>query len=240
MTTQTEMFPKTELDQAHAVLTHLLNEEEKAGTAVENAEKKLSEAIDRVHKQRRVIAWLQDKMPAAEAAPVEGEVVEAEDVEDAEVVDESHQIEGDTVDPITGEVTSKEERAGDVAAVQVEHPDGTVAEREVGEYTTYGQLAAEWAAEKHDERELSHYAILGAADGRLRRLRDVVAVDDRGAELIVIDLDSDEDIAMCPDCRGDGRILDRTGGGHNGTCETCSGFGAVDRSEVGEAQEPAA
>ena len=36
MTTQTEIFPKTELDQAHVILIHLLNEEEKAETALDN------------------------------------------------------------------------------------------------------------------------------------------------------------------------------------------------------------
>jgi hypothetical protein len=130
--TQTEFFPKTELDQAHQILSHLVNEQEKAETALDNAEKKLSEANGRVYKQRQVIAWLQDKMPAVDP------VVESEgdDVEDAEVL----QIEGEVLDPITGELTRS---------------------------------------------------------------------------------------TLCPDCGGDGRKPDKTGGGHHGTCETCEGEGVV-------------
>lgn len=32
---------------------------------------------------------------------------------------------------------------------------------------------------------------------------------------------------VCPACGGDGRIPDRTGGGHHGTCKTCGGTGKV-------------
>ena len=99
MTTQTEMFPKTELDEATAVLNHLIAEEEKADKAVGNAEEKAYEASQRVLKQRHVVARLASMMPAAEPI-VEGEEV-ADDVEDAVVLE----IEGDVLDPITGEVT---------------------------------------------------------------------------------------------------------------------------------------
>ncbi len=133
MTTQTEFFPKTELDQAHQILSHLVSEQEKAETALDNAEKKVGECGSRAYKQRQVIAWLQDKMPAAEPiTDSEG----ADDIEDAEIL----QIEGDVLDPITGEVTRS---------------------------------------------------------------------------------------TVCPDCDGDGRILDKSGGGHHGTCETCEGSGTV-------------
>lgn len=30
---------------------------------------------------------------------------------------------------------------------------------------------------------------------------------------------------ICPACEGDGRVKDKTGGGHHGTCETCGGTG---------------
>ncbi len=103
MTTQTEMFPKTELDEATAVLSHLMSERDKAVKACAAADDKLAEAIERVRKQQHVVKRLQAMMPAAESE-VDAEVSEADDVaEDAEVL----AIEGDVVDPITGEVTSR-------------------------------------------------------------------------------------------------------------------------------------
>lgn len=46
---------------------------------------------------------------------------------------------------------------------------------------------------------------------------------------------------VCPDCDGDGRISDETGGGHHGTCPTCYGQGTVSASRetpppVGESE----
>ena len=35
------------------------------------------------------------------------------------------------------------------------------------------------------------------------------------------------DFAVCPECQGDGRILDKSGGGHHGKCKTCLGTGTV-------------
>ena len=100
MTTQTTLFPKTELDEATAVLAHLITEEEKADKASDAADQKVADTASRARKQRHVVARLQAMMPAAEPI-AEGEVV-SDDVEDAEVL----QIEGDVLDPITGEVTS--------------------------------------------------------------------------------------------------------------------------------------
>jgi hypothetical protein len=136
MTTQTEMFPKTELDEATAVLSHLMSERDKAVKACTAADDKLNDAIERVRKQQHVVNRLQAMMPAAEPV-VDAEASEDEDeAEDAEVL----QIEGDVLDPITGEVTRS---------------------------------------------------------------------------------------VTCPDCDGDGRIPDATGGGHHGTCETCQGEGTI-------------
>lgn len=101
MTTQTTFFPKTELDEATAVLAHLISEEEKADKASDAAGQKAADTASRVRKQRHVVAKLQDMMPAAEPI-VDGETA-VEDIEDAEIL----QTEGDVLDPITGEVTSK-------------------------------------------------------------------------------------------------------------------------------------
>lgn len=96
MIIQTELFPKTELDEATTILNHLATEEEKAQKTLESAQDKHYDAIQRSVKQRHVVARLQSMMPAA--APN----LEAED---AEVLE----IEGDVLDPITGEVASHEE-----------------------------------------------------------------------------------------------------------------------------------
>ena len=99
MTTQFKMFPKTELDEATLVLNHLIAEEEKAEKALDSAEQKSADASMQVRKQRHVVAKLQAMMPAAEPTVTD-------DVEEAEFL----QIEGDVLDPITGEVTSKDQR----------------------------------------------------------------------------------------------------------------------------------
>jgi len=38
---------------------------------------------------------------------------------------------------------------------------------------------------------------------------------------------------VCPECLGDGRIADRSGGGHHGVCKRCGGRRVVD---VGSSQ----
>jgi hypothetical protein len=83
---QTTFLPKTQLDEAQAILRHLEAEEEKAEKAVDAAGEKCVDAQVRVRKQRSVIDYLQKQI----GAPVADEFVEAED---AEIVDEDHQIE---------------------------------------------------------------------------------------------------------------------------------------------------
>jgi hypothetical protein len=167
MTTQTEMFPKTELDEATAVLNHLITEQEKAEKAADSAEQKSSDAGWRVVKQRHVVAKLQSMMPAAEP------MVESDffgDVEDAEILE----IESDVLDPITGEVISK---AG----------------------PTTGPLAE--GLEPLAEEMLAELA----------------------SEGVIV---NEDDVRMtCPGCGGDGRIPDKTGGGHHGSCLRCGGSG---------------
>lgn len=136
MSAQTEMFPKTELDDANAVLNKLLADEEKAEKACGTADEKLSQIQYLILRQRRVISHLQTRMPATDPAP---EVVGEDVVEEAEW--KPLAIEGDVLDPETGEIMSR---------------------------------------------------------------------------------------LTCPDCDGDGRIPDKTGGGHHGTCPTCGGSGRVD------------
>lgn len=97
MTTQTEFFPKTELDEATTVLDHLIAEQDKADKAVDSAQEKQYQSMQRAVKQRHVVARLQAMMPAV-APDLENEA--DGDVEEAEVLE----LEGDVLDPITGEV----------------------------------------------------------------------------------------------------------------------------------------
>ena len=92
---QTEMFVKSELDDATAVLAHLTAERKKRLKAVDTAESNLDEIETRVSEQKRVIARIQSQLPAAaptpEAAP-EAEVI------DEEVPEEDIEIEMDESD----------------------------------------------------------------------------------------------------------------------------------------------
>ncbi len=213
MTTQTEIFPKTELDQAHVILIHLLNEEEKAETALDNAEKKVGECSGRVYKQRQVIAWLQDKMPPADPI-VEGEEV----IEDAEFL----QIEGDVLDPITGEIVGKEALAeglepvadamledlkdegviasdGPEPAVSVVvaiYPGDNPVATPVGQFTRYGELVADYGAAAGIPVTMGEYEVIGEVDGQARDLGAEIAREDYGKRLVVVgpsDVDAAKD-----------------------------------------------
>jgi hypothetical protein len=68
------MFPKTELDEATAILQHLEGDVEKARSAVDKASERLFEATVRVNKQKHVVKMIQAQMPAVDA--ITGEVQE--------------------------------------------------------------------------------------------------------------------------------------------------------------------
>ena len=105
---QIEAFPKTELDEATAVLNHLIAEQDKADKAVESAQEKQYQTRQRAVKQRHVVARLQSMMPPAEAAAEMKRGAEEAGIGltfkagDEEVV----VCEPTAVDPITGEVES--------------------------------------------------------------------------------------------------------------------------------------
>jgi hypothetical protein len=135
MNDQTTMFPKTELDEATAVLSHLMSERDKAVKACTAADDKLNDAIERVRKQQHVVNKLQSMMPApepvvdAEASDDEGEA------EDAEVL----QIEGDVLDPITGEVTATAEPGAQALAEGLE----PVAEEMLADLASEGVMVSD-------------------------------------------------------------------------------------------------
>ena len=72
MVKQVEMFPKTELDEATAILQHLEGDLEKALAAVEKANDRAYDAQMRVTKQKHVVKLIQAQMPAVD--PMTGEV----------------------------------------------------------------------------------------------------------------------------------------------------------------------
>jgi len=220
MTEQTTMFPKTELDQAHVILSHLLNEQEKAETALDNAEKKVGECNSRVYKQRQVIAWLQDKMPAAE--PIAEATAEEDDIEDAEVL----QIEGDVLDPITGEIVGKDALAEGLEPVAEEMladlaDEGVITEpnvsvvvvlypgamddpvvTKIGEKTQYAELIADYLADSGESAEIADLVVLGENDNQGRNNHDVIARGDYGKRLIVAwlgEVEAAKDMAIARD-----------------------------------------
>ena len=194
-----EMFPKTELDEAHAVLSKLLADQEKAETAIDNAEKKRSEIVSLVGKQRHVIKRLQSMMPPADSV-VDGHA--AEDTEDADF-EPIAEIEGDVLDPITGEVVSKtgreeedddenpcpvgdpdcmgdEESCHDACeppdpVLFVQPPDGGCFKRiEVGEYTTYGELVANYLSENLIDLDVEAFELVSVGGMSLPLNRAIV------------------------------------------------------------------
>jgi hypothetical protein len=92
---QTEMFVKSELDDATAVLAHLTAERKKRLKAVDTAESNLDEIETRVSEQKRVIARIQSQLPAADPTP---EAAPEAEVIDEEVPDEDVEIEMDESD----------------------------------------------------------------------------------------------------------------------------------------------
>jgi hypothetical protein len=201
---QTEAFPKTELDEATAVLSHLLSEKEKAAKASVAADDKLDDAVDRVRQQKHVVARLQSMMPAAE--PVTEATAEEDDIEDAEVL----QIEGDVLDPITGEVVAKDDVGAaalaeglepvaeamleDLASegviatnpcvVAVRPGDDPVATT-VGDRTRYGELVADYLAAAGLDELPDAYRVRGEDDGLVRKQRGVILPADYGKRLLV-------------------------------------------------------
>lgn len=92
---QTEMFVKSELDDATAVLAHLTAERKKRLKAVDTAESNLDEIETRVSEQKRVIARIQSQLPAADPTP---EAAPEAEVIDEEVPEEDIEIEMDDSD----------------------------------------------------------------------------------------------------------------------------------------------
>ena len=67
MAKQTEMFPKTELDEATAILNHLEGDLQKAEKAATAATDKAYDALMRVQAQKHVVKLIQGQMPAVDS-----------------------------------------------------------------------------------------------------------------------------------------------------------------------------
>lgn len=202
---QTSWIPKTELDEATAVLAHLIEERKAKSKSLATAESNYQDAYERVTQQQHVVDTLQAQMPAAEPAPMEGEA-EEDDAEEAEVVtDESHQIEGDVIDLETGEVTSKEENTEGQVGVWWPHDD-ELGMAEIGEHTQYAELVADYLASGDPDMasdDIEQYCVVGIGDGRARPLHAVIVPEDHGLEFAVVygtAGDLEEDLRDCANC----------------------------------------
>ncbi len=185
---QTSWIPKTELDEATAVLAHLLEERKAKAKSMGTAETNYEEACERVTQQQHVVDALQAQMPAAEPAPMEGEAEEADDVEDAEIVDDSRQIEGDTIDPETGEVTSRAERGEGTVRAWWPNADEPVV-TEVGPTTQYAELVGDYTNAGDPDMasdQIEEYSVVAVGDGRTRELHSAIAPEDHGLEFVVV------------------------------------------------------
>lgn len=231
MLEQMEAFPKTELDEATAVLSHLIGEEEKAKKASIAADDKLADAVYRVRQQRHVVARLQSMMPAAE--PVAQATAEDDDIEDAEVL----RIEGDVLDPITGEIMEQydsicgdcggdgrlEDRTGGghhkcrtcdgTGIIVMERPappvvialypgDDEPHVTTIGNRTRYSELVADYLVAAELDELPDVYQVWGEDDSFIRNLRDVIAASDYGKSLLV-EMTAEAEVTRTQDEEGD-------------------------------------
>jgi len=190
MTTQTELFPKTEIDDANAVLNKLLADREKAEKAVATAKEKL-DAIDvLIRRQQGVIRHLGKRQPLDDAVDAvrgmqrtaeEGGFSASIEINGEKVVlSEGPEIH---VEPETGEVVEPETPDPSFpATVRVMRPDATTPViTEVGEHTTYGELVADYLAENLIDLEVDDFAVV-SEHGSARPLDAVIVAPDYGRE----------------------------------------------------------
>ena len=71
----------------------------------------------------------------------------------------------------------------------------------------------------------SEWTIVAAEDGSIVDPKHTVTADDHGREFFVVRQPQSR-TKPCPACEGDGRLPDRTGGGHH-RCKDCGGSGEV-------------
>ena len=198
--TQTELLPKTELDDANAVLNKLLADEEKAEKAVGTAEEKL-DAIDAlIRRQQGVIRYLGRKQPFETA---EEAVRNMQRTAEEAGFGVSLEVDGETVvlaeppvpvDPETGEVVglqSGEETGNgepEAPVVFVYYPGSPGSVRaEIGEHTTYGELVADYLSEAtetgtvHVDAAVEDYRVV-STHGATRPLNAAIVKTDYGRE----------------------------------------------------------
>ena len=188
--TQTELFPKTELDDANAVLNKLLADQEKAEKAVGTTEEKLSQVKYLIVRQRRVIVMLsRNDGTSRRSVPLPcGPAVQPRCWiwKSRYLAEYGELAEGETVDPVTGEIvdlTSSGEKcdASPEPLVLVWRPDAEEPiETRIGEHTTYGELIADFLAENLIDLEIADYRVIDTDKGTERDLNAVVTSDDYG------------------------------------------------------------
>lgn len=177
MSEQISAFPKTTMEVLESLRAVHLADVEKAATALDNlsddekiarryekAEEKLAGARELVRGIDSAIAELRDMEPTAEDA-VRDMKRTAEEAGIGLSIQFGHSdpvvlAEKASVDPITGEV--------ETPSVFVHYPDADDdVETEVGQYTTYGELIADYLTASGIDAEPGAYIVLDAEDGDL-------------------------------------------------------------------------
>lgn len=160
MTTQAEMFPKSKIDFAQEFAEHFQADVEAAEKALLRAQDRLTEATrlrdDAEENLRRELDMAQGGTETA----ISRDSVPSEAQEPHGAGSGPDAAAG--VDPITGEVEPV------VPSVFVHYPDADDdVETEVGQYTTYGELIADYLTASGIDAEPGAYMVLDAEDGDL-------------------------------------------------------------------------
>lgn len=164
MMTQTEMFEKSEIDDAQLVLAKLQGDWEKADKAVAAAEDKRDYIRFLVGKQEHVIERLKVNTTITFNAPAEAMAV---DGETGEVVDDE-----------------PEETEPEPFVYAFRPGSGKPVGTPVGERTRFGELVADYISETGGDQDLAEYRVTGD-DGIPRPLNSIISPDDYGLEFFI-------------------------------------------------------
>ena len=187
MTTQTELFPITQLKIAEAFLAHFEAEVKKTSKAMTNAQVKVAEALKlREMAEHEVTRWAGCSDPLAAGREMKHGTEEAGIGSSFQLDDEAPIVitEPSVVDPITGEVESGPEP--NVSVVVLYPDDDEPHVTKIGEYTRYSELVADYLTEAHLNKPIADYYVLGEDDGKHRSPTGVIVGDDYGKRLLVI------------------------------------------------------
>ena len=180
MTTQTEMFPKTTAELLDELLEAQREEYNKAVKALSDLEddekiaKRYEKAEASVAKARRLVQAIQQAVEREQA-----DVGLPLGCAPTPPLPPRKPVE---VDPITGEVESNASHCV-VAVYPGDDPHAT----EVGQFTRYGELVADYGTYLGVEVAMGDYQVIGEDDGKARDLGAGIAAADYGHRLLIVE-----------------------------------------------------